>query len=302
LGFVANRQGTLADDGMHILPAAPAGTAGRTIEGVSMDLLKLQTLENAPGLLLAYGLNFLAALLLLVGGWFAAGWSQRSVRRALDRMPRLDSTLKPIAARFVRYAVLVIAIIAVLGQFGIQTTSIIALIGAAGLAVGLALQGTLSHVASGMIILFLRPFGIGDQIDAEGISGTVREIGLFATELETIDGIYVMIPNGLIIGRSVKNYSRLPRRRLDMVVGLTYDNNIEKALAVALSVLKQDERVLNDPAPQAVVKDLADTAVRINLRCWTASRDYWDLFYELQKAIKLRFDHEGVRFHVLGAT
>jgi small conductance mechanosensitive channel len=259
-----------------------------------MNQLITAAITNLPTLVFAYGLNLLTAAAILIGGWIVAAWSRRSSRRALERVKGLDETLKPLVANSVRYAILAVVIVGVLAQFGVQTASIIAVIGAAGLAVGLALQGTLSHVASGVVILFLRPFGIGDYIDADGIAGTVHEIGLFATELATFDGVYVMVPNGLLIARSIRNYSRLPLRRLDIVVGIAYADDIEKALAAAASVLYSDPRVLADPAPQVMVSDLAESSVNITLRCWIPREKYWDLYFDLRKAIKLRFDAEGL--------
>src|SRR2546423_5665041 len=183
---------------------------------MGMNFLNVRGLESIYALLLAYSVNLLTAIALLIAGWILARWMQRSTMRALGKISRVDDTLKPIAANLVRYTMLALVIIVVLAQFGVQTASIIAVIGAAGLAIGLALQGTLSHLASGVIILFLRPFGIGDCIDADGIGGTVKEIGLFATELQTGEGVYVMVPNGLLVRRSIKDYSRLPTRRVDV--------------------------------------------------------------------------------------
>jgi small conductance mechanosensitive channel len=259
-----------------------------------MNFLNVRGIESLYALLVAYSVNLLSAIVILIAGWLFASWMRRSTRRGLEKITRVDETLKPIAANLVRYGILVLVVIVVLAQFGVQTASIIALIGAAGLAVGLAVQGTLSHLASGVIILFLRPFGVGDCIDADGIGGTVKEIGLFATELQTADGIYVMVPNGLLVGRSIKNYSRLPTRRVDVTVGVSYRDNIERALSAALSVMKEDRRVLPSPSPQVMVTELADSAVNISLRCWTSRDDYWNLYFDLHKLIKLRLDEEGL--------
>ena len=258
-----------------------------------MEIITPQAMERLFILIPVYGLNLLTAILVLIAGWLAAGWARRSTRAALDKVSHIDDTLKPIAANTVRYAILILVTVVVLGQFGVETTSVIAIIGAAGLAIGLALQGTLSHVASGVVLLFLRPFGIGDYIDAEGIAGTVREIGLFATELQTFDGVFVLVPNGLIIGRPIRNYSRLPTRRVDVSVGVSYGDNIEEVISEALAVLKEDTRTLPDPAPQVMVTELADSSVNVNLRCWTNRERYWDVFFDLHKAIKLRLDAKG---------
>lgn len=240
-------------------------------------------------------LSVAGALALLVVGWIAAGWLGRVARKALDRMgDRVDATLKPIVCNVVRYAVLVLVLIAVLAQFGVQTASIIAVLGAAGIAIGLALQGTLSNIAAGLMMLFLRPFKVGDYIDAQGLGGTVTEIGLFTCELKTADGVYLVAPNAQIWNRAIHNYSRLPTRRVDLTVGISYGDDIDTALKVGADLLSADPRVLSDPPPQTMVMDLADSAVNIHLRCGTASSDYWALRFDLNKNAKQAFEAAGL--------
>jgi len=251
-------------------------------------------LEAVAPLIVAYGVNILAALVILVIGWIAAGWFRRATRRALDKSVHIDTTLKPMVANGVRYLVLGFVILAVLAKFGVQTASILALVGAAGLALGLALQGTLSNVASGLMLVTLRPFGIGDYIDAEGVAGTVSEIGLFATELETFDGVYVMVPNAQLFGRAIRNYSRLPLRRVDVPVGISYRDDIQRAFQAASQILKADGRILEDKPPEVMVTGLGASSVDINLRCWTRREDYWGLFFDLQRRVKETFDAEGI--------
>jgi small conductance mechanosensitive channel len=245
-------------------------------------------------LLLTYGIDTAYAILLLVGGWLMTAWAARMVNRALDRSRRIDATLRPVIVNFVRYVILGMVAVAALAKFGIQTASILAVIGAAGLAIALALQNTLTNVASGLMLLLLRPFGVGDDVDCEGISGTVREIGLFATEFETADGLYVMVPNTQLFGKPMKNYSRLPYRRVEVKVGIAYSEDIEKALAAALAVLKSDPRVISDKPAQAVVDRLGMGSVELALRCWTHRDNYWSLFHDLQKSVKARFDADGI--------
>ena len=254
----------------------------------------LDFLNQAVDLAIDYGLDVLGALAILIAGTFVAGWAQRSVLRVLNRAPRVDETLKPVIASIVRYGILIFVLIAVLAQFGVQTTSIIALLGAAGLAVGLALQGTLQNIAAGIMLLFLRPFRVGDYIDAEGLAGTIEEIGLFTTQMRTYDGIYLEVPNGQIWNRPIHNYSRVAARRLDLVVGIGYDDDIDKALAAMMDLLVKDERVDDDPEPQVMVKELGDSSVNLNMRCWVDSGDYWNLRFDLTKAVKQRFDAEGI--------
>jgi len=241
-----------------------------------------------------YGLDLLGAIAILTIGWIVAGWARDNLMRALDKTARVDKTLKPFFANSVRYFILIMVLIAVLAQFGIQTASIIAMLGAAGLAIGLALQGTLQNIAAGIMLLFLRPFRVGDYIDAEGISGTIDEVGLFTTQLHTYDGIYLETPNSTLWNRSIVNYSRLPTRRLDIVIGIGYGDDIDKAQAALLDLLRKDSRVHADPAPQVLVKALADSSVNLNMRCWCSADDYWGLLPDQTKAAKQRLDAEGI--------
>lgn len=179
-----------------------------------------QFAEQNSGLALDYGINLAAAILILVVGWIGAGWTKRFVLRALDRRPGVDASIKPIIASVARYAILILVFATVLARFGVQTASIIAVIGAAGLAIGLALQGTLSNLAASVMLIFLRPFKVGDFIDAGGVGGTVEEIGLFLSQLKTVDGIYIAVPNSQLWGQAITNYSRLPTRRIDLPVGI----------------------------------------------------------------------------------
>ena len=235
---------------------------------------------------LDYGFNIVGALALLLIGWLVAGWVRRATRRMLGRLPNSDKTVNAVFSNIARYLTLGIVLVLVLGQFGVETASILAVLGTAGLAIGLALQGALSNIAAGLLILFLRPFKIGDYIDAEGISGTVEEIGLFSTEFTTYDGLYVAAPNSQIFSRSITNYSVLPTRRIDVQIGIAYGDDIDAALAALKKMLEADERVLKDPACQVMVVALADSSINLNLRCWTKVENYWSLLFDLNKAAK----------------
>ena len=241
-----------------------------------------------------YALDVLGALLLLVAGWIVAGWIQKHTGKVLQRVDRIDATLSSFVTNLVRYAILILVIIAVLAQFGVQTTSIIAVLGAAGLAVGLALQGTLSNIAAGVLLLFLRPFKVDEYIDAGGIAGTVRDVGLFTTEFQTFDGIFMMVPNSQLASAAIKNYSRLPTRRLDLQVGISYTDNMNKAMRVLNEILENDERILDDPSHEVMVKELGDSSVNINLRCWTNRQNYWSLLFDLTKQSKQQLDKHGI--------
>ena len=243
---------------------------------------------------ISYGLELTAALAILVLGWWLAGRVQKLILRALGRLPRVDATLKPFLSSLARYTIIAITLVAVLARLGVQTTSIIAVLGAAGLAIGLALQGTLQNIAAGIMLLLLRPFKVGDYIDAGGIAGTVDQIGLFTTDMTTYDGLYRSVPNASLWNTSILNYSRLPTRRMDIPVGIAYEDDVEKALALLLKHLKEDTRVLTDPEPQALVTGLGDSAVDLTLRCWTNRTDFWALKFELNKNAKLWLDAAGI--------
>lgn len=251
-------------------------------------------LEQVRTFLVSSGINFLAAILILIGGWIIAGWLSSWIRRVLDRSTHIDATLKPITVSLVRYTILIITVIAVLNRFGVQTTSLIAVIGAAGLAIGLAMQGTLSNVAAGAMLLMLRPFRIGDYVEVNGQGGTVREIGLFTTVMTSPDLIYISIPNSQIFNGTIINYSREPNRRINFTVGIDYADDIDKAQAIVLGILEKDPRILKDPTPMVPVGALGASSVDLIVRCWVANADYWAVLFDLQKTIKQALDAGGI--------
>lgn len=222
-----------------------------------------------------------------------AGWVRSAVNRALGKVPNMDNTLRPFLANMVRWVILAFVIVAVLNQFGVETTSMIAVLGAAGLAIGLALQGTLSNVASGVMLLLMRPFKIGDFITAGSLSGTVMEIGLFTSELKTGDGIYIMAPNSQIWDQNIINFARNPTRRIDILVGIAYDDDIDAAQKALQDMMDGDARVLKDPAPMTMVMDLADSSVNVNLRCWANVADFWAVQWDLRKGAKAAVEAAG---------
>lgn len=240
----------------------------------------------------AYALlfNVVTAAVLLVVGWAVAGWSARFVARITERNERFDRTIANVLARLVRWTVLVITLIAVLGRFGVQTTSIVALLGAAGLAIGLALQGALSNVAAGVMILGLRPFRLGDAVDIGGTAGVVEEIGLFSTRLKTFDGVVVHQPNSNIWGAEIRNFSQAQLRRTDLIVGIGYDDDVGQALRIVQDLLNADERVLEDPATMVAVDSLGADSVNLLIRYWTVPGDLLTTKMELTRAVKEAFD------------
>lgn len=238
--------------------------------------------------------QIISAILLLVAGLWFAGFATRSVKSVMERSGRIDPTLTSALGSIVRYALIVVVIVAVLSQLGIQTTSILAALGAIGLAVGLALQNTLSNVAAGFMLLWLRPFRIGDYIDAEGVAGTVKHIGLFGSELHSWDGIFQFVPNSQLWNSRVANYTRLPTRLLELKFGIAYDDDIAKAKEVLEKTVQNDERVLETPAPQIMTYELADSAVTIAVRVWTNTGDYWGAKWALTEIGKLRLEDAGM--------
>lgn len=243
---------------------------------------------------LEYGTNIISALIILIVGMWIAGRLSAAVRRTVDRSSRIDNTLKPLFASLVRYLIIIITIIAILNQFGVQTASIIAILGAAGLAIGLSLQGTLQNIAAGIMLLILRPFKVGDFIDAGPVSATVDEIGLFTTQFTTVDGVYVSCPNSSIWNAKITNYSRNGTRRMDLLVGIDYGDDIGKAMAILTKLLEDDPRVLKEPAPQVMVMNLGESSVDINMRLWAKAADFWALKWDLTRLSKERIEEGGL--------
>ncbi|MCK5743865.1 MAG: mechanosensitive ion channel, partial [Caldisericia bacterium] len=206
----------------------------------------------------------------------------------------IDNTITPLIVQFVRYAIIVTAVISVLQIFGIGTASIIAVLGSFGLAIGLALQGAMSNVASGIMIIALRPFSVGNTVEIGGISGTVTQIGLFYTKLNTFDGVNVVMPNSKIWGTEIKNYSKNKIRRMNLKFGIGYGDDINKAYSIIDNIYKAESKILDDPAPTIAVTELADSSVNLIAYAWTKTGDWWDTQLKLVKTVKEAFDKEGI--------
>jgi small conductance mechanosensitive channel len=234
-----------------------------------------------------------AIIILAVGIWFA-NWCSRTLRSFATRHAFLELTLTGVLAAVLRYAVLAIVFIAVFNQLGIATTSILAVLGAAGLAIGLALQGTLQNIAAGIMLLWLRPFRVGDYIDSGSITGTVKDVGLFSTEIHTYDALYVFAPNSELWNRKLVNYSRLPTRMVEVKFGIGYDDDIQIARSVMLRLAANDERLLSDPEPMVFVSSLGDSAVELSLRVWTARTEYSNVQRVLLEAGKNGLEAAGL--------
>jgi small conductance mechanosensitive channel len=237
-------------------------------------------------------LDVIAALVIFVVGRIAAGWARKLTRKGLER-GNVDATLVPFLAKLVYYAVLAVVVIAVLNRIGVATTSVVAIFGAAGLAVGLAMQSTLSNFASGVMLLLFRPFQLGDFVDAGGTKGSVEEIGIFSTTLKSPDNIKITVPNSQVYGATISNYNGYETRRLDMVMGISYDDNIQTAIDTIHAIVTADDRVLADPAPQIAVSNLGDSSVDIVVRPWCNTADYWPLRFDLNRKLKEGLEAAG---------
>lgn len=238
--------------------------------------------------------NAVKAVIVLVVGWIVAGALSRFLRRRIVANPRIDDTIGSFAASIVRWLVLLVTFIAVLNLFGIEATSLVAVLGAATLAIGLALQGTLSDVAAGVLLIFFRPYKLGQFVDIDGTAGTVRDINLFVTELITPDNVQIILPNGKAWGSVITNYSTHPTRRVDLTFGIDYDDDASKAMKVIEKVAAADDRVHDDPAPWVRVINLGDSSVDLGVRLWCDSPDYWELKFAMTKQVKEAFDKAGI--------
>lgn len=252
-----------------------------------------ERLGNYADLAIGYGLKLIAALAIFFIGKWVAGMMRRGISKGLTKR-EIDPTLVSFGSSLLYYMLMVVVIIASIQQIGFQTTSMVAVLGAAGLAVGLALQGSLSNFASGVLIILFRPFKVGDVIEAAGHIGSVKEIGILMTIMASGDNKKIVLPNSAIMSGTIVNITANDTRRVDMSVGVSYSDDLDKVQQIILDVLKADERVLEDPAPQVVVSELAGSSVNFHVRPWCMKDDYWGVFFDFQKTIKQRLDKEGV--------
>ena len=243
----------------------------------------------------AYAMNVLGAILILVVGLWVAGRAGRLIRNLGVKYPQLDLTLFNFLGSLARWAVVTLTVIVVLSQFGVKTTSLIAILGAAGLAVGLALQGTLSNLAAGVMLLVFRPFKVGDYVTAGGHSGTVEEISLFTTSMVSPDNVLTIVPNGDIWAAAVTNFSAKDTRRLDLVFGVSYSTDLKLTEQALRELIDADERILIQPAaPFVAVTNLNASSVDFTIRVWCKASDYWALKFHMLKTVKETFDQRGI--------
>jgi small conductance mechanosensitive channel len=238
--------------------------------------------------------NTVKALAVVIMGWIAAGWIGRTIRRRVLASDALDDTLGSFVASIVRWLILLTVFVAVLGIFGIEATSLVAVMGAATLAIGLALQGTLSDLAAGFMLVLFRPYSMGQYVDIGGTSGTVKDLNLFFTVLVTPDNVQITLPNGKAWGAIITNFSANDIRRLDVTFGIDYADDPDAAMQIILAVAMADERVHKDPEPWVRLVNLGDSSVDIGGRFWCNASDYWELKWHLLKTVKAEFDKQGI--------
>jgi len=250
-------------------------------------------LETAQTTGVAFGLKLLAALVIFYVGRIVARMLQKALRKMLQTQA-VDKILETFVCNLAYWAIMIFVIIAAINQVGVQTTSLIAVMGAAGLAVGLALQGSLSNFAAGVLIVIFRPYRVGDWVEAAGISGSVEQVQILTTMLKTGDNKQIIVPNSQIMNSIITNYSANDTRRIDMIVGVSYSDDLDKVRKTLEELVASDERILKDPACTIAVSELADSSVNFVVRPWASTADYWSVKFDLTEAVKKRFDEEGI--------
>ncbi|NGO00112.1 small-conductance mechanosensitive channel MscS [Grimontia sp. S25] len=269
-------------------------TEQNAVESVEQTATEaMNWLASNQELMIQYAVNVVTALLILfIGNWVVkkVAGSVAAVLKKRD----LDQTVVDFIENMVRYVMFAIVLIAALGRVGVETASIVAVIGAAGLAIGLALQGSLSNFAAGVLIVTFRPFKSGDYVEVGGVAGSVASIQIFSTVLTTPDNKMVVVPNGTVISSPITNYSRHATRRIDFIIGVSYKADLQKTKEVLTRIVKADERVLKDPEPTIGVHALMDSSVNFVVRPWVKTEDYWSTYFDLMQAIKEGLDKEGI--------
>lgn len=252
-----------------------------------------RVMQRVWELLPVYGLKLVAAIVVLIVGRFIAKILTKLVKRLMERS-QIDTTLVKFMGSVTYIALMTFVIVAAMAQIGIQTTSFIAVLGAAGLAIGLALQGSLSNFAAGFLMIMFRPFKVGDFIEGAGTAGTVEEIQIFTTTLLTPDNKTVIIPNAKLTGDNIINYTKRGTRRVDMVFGIGYGEDIDKARDIMADTIAKDTRILKEPAPKIAVHELADSSVNFVVRPWTKADDYWSVYWDTTESVKKALDDAGI--------
>jgi small conductance mechanosensitive channel len=262
-------------------------------KALAVDWAQLLELIQTQGVALA--INAAIAIAIFYIGKLVVGMIVRGMRKVMQKQ-EIDKTLETFISNLARMVLMVVVVIAAISQLGIETTSFIAIFGAAGLAVGLALQGSLSNFAAGVLIVLFRPYRVGDFIEGAGIAGVVEQVQILTTVLRTGDNKRIIVPNGQIMESIITNYSANDTRRIDMVVGVSYEDDLDKVRSVLEELVAAEERILDDPACTIAVSELADSSVNFVVRPWVSTADYWGVKFDMTEAIKKRFDKEDITF------
>ncbi len=259
-----------------------------------MEAEASQAIDLATEILTAYGLRVIGAVVILIVGWVASSWAAHTIRKIAVRSEHVDVMLGSFLASLARYGIIAVTVLAVLAKFGVQTASLVAVLGATGLAIALALQGTLGHIAAGVMILFFRPFRVGQYVEVAGQTGTVKAVTLFTTELATPDNIQILVPNGQVWDTTLRNFSHYETRRIEIILGIDYGDDIDKAVASVRAVIDAESRILPAPESQVVVGALGTSSVDLSIRVWAKRDDFFDTKVDLTKALKERMDADGI--------
>ncbi len=244
--------------------------------------------------ILHLGKSLLLGLVILLMAWGFSALARKLILKGTRKFDAVDESVGKILSGVVRTIIWLFAALIILDLLGINTASILTVLGAAGLAVGLAMKDSLSNIAAGLMLLFLRPYKLGDYIDCGSVSGTIREIGLFTTTFTTPDGLFIAAPNSVLFGAPIKNYSRNPRRRADITVGIAYGDSLSQGMQVLLKLMQEHPLILQDPAPEVLVSELADSSVNLTLRFWTENKDYWEAYWSVKAQLKDALEGAGL--------
>jgi small conductance mechanosensitive channel len=250
--------------------------------------------KSHSAIILSHTKNIVSAVVILVFGLALSKGARKLVNKADSKWPKSDGTAVPLLQTVIHYGIIIICIIMILNVFGVSTASLIALLGAAGVTVALALKDTLGNIAAGISLLLLGVFHKGEHIEFGLFSGTVKEINLFTTILETPDGIFIAAPNSSIWGSPVKNFTRNGKRRMELTVGIAYSDSVDTAFQVMQGIIDKEARLLKDPAPQVILQSLDDSSVKITIRAWASTQDYWNIYWEMNKTIKAKIEEAGL--------
>ena len=279
---------------MHLLEATPLEAGKSVIEAAKNGEVD-QLIHQAISMGMEAGKSLLLAVVIFIVGRYAIKFINKFVARMLERR-NVEPTVQSFLKSFVNITLIILLVIMVVGTLGVNTTSLAALLASAGLAVGMALSGNLQNLAGGIILLFLKPFKVGDFIEAQGVSGVVKAIQIFHTILTTTDNKELFVPNGALSSGNITNFSKNELRRVDFTISVEYGSEVDKVKRVTLELVQQDKRIVADPAPFIAVKELADSSVDFVLRVWTTAPEYWNVFFDMNERIYTEFNKQGIGF------